>query len=330
MYSEDGRYVPAVVDHIRGVRIAAAKAGYYSMSVPVELGGAGMGMLAYFVVWERIYRMCGSHNWLGAYAVSHWAFGPSPVLLKVTDRARSEILAGMMEGRTSMCFGMSEPGAGSDATMIRTKARQTDSGWRLNGRKIWTTNAPQADYCIVFAVTDPDRASCRAGGISAVLVPTASPGFRLESVIRMHGAVGGNKGSIVLEDVQVEPWQLVGELHEGFRIGLLGVSIGRIYNSARAVGLGRWAIEAALRTHNGVRLSASRSRIPGRDVSIGRSGDRAACGASFRVECGGLDRPRRAGGEGAIDGQGLCGGDRCPGAGSRYPNSWRHGFHQRA
>jgi acyl-CoA dehydrogenase len=246
-YSEDGRYVPAVVDHIRGVRIAAAKAGYYSMSVPVELGGAGMGMLAYFVVWERIYRLCGSHHWLGAYAVSHWAFGPSPVLLKVTDRARSEILAGMMEGRTSMCFGMSEPGAGSDATMIRTKARQTDSGWRLNGRKIWTTNAPQADYCIVFAVTDPDRAARRAGGISAFLVPTASPGFRLESVIRMHGSVGGNEGSIVLEDVQVEPWQLVGELHEGFRIGLLGVSIGRIYNSARAVGLGRWAIETALR-----------------------------------------------------------------------------------
>ena len=146
-----------------------------------------------------------------------------------------------------MCFGMSEPGAGSDATTIQTKAVQSGSGWRLNGRKIWTTNAPQADYCIVFAVTDPERASRRAGGISAFLVPTTSPGFTLESVIRMHGSVGGNEGSIVLEDVQLEPWQLVGELHDGFRIGLLGVSIGRIYNSARAVGLGRWAMEMALR-----------------------------------------------------------------------------------
>ena len=245
-YAEDGRYVPDVVEHIRAVRMAAAKAGYYTLSVPPELGGAGMGMLAYFVVWERIYRLCGSHHWLGACTVSHWAFGPSPVLLKVTERARAEILAGMMEGRTSMCFGMSEPGAGSDATMIRTKAVQDNVGWRLSGRKIWTTNAPQADYCIVFAVTDPERASRKAGGISAFLVPTSSPGFTLESVIRMHGSVGGNEGSIVLEDVQVEPWQLVGELHDGFRIGLLGVSIGRIYNSARAVGLGRWAMEMAL------------------------------------------------------------------------------------
>jgi acyl-CoA dehydrogenase len=245
-YAEDGRYAPAVVEHIRGVRMAAARAGYYTMSVPPELGGAGMGMLAYFVVWERIYRLCGSHNWLGAYTVSHWAFGPSPVLLKVTERARAEILAGMMEGRTSMCFGMSEPGAGSDATMIRTRAVQDNVGWRISGRKIWTTNSPQADYCIVFAVTDPERASRKAGGISAFLVPTGAPGFTLESIIRMHGSVGGNEGSIVLEDVRVEPWQLVGELHDGFRIGLLGVSIGRIYNSARAVGLGRWAMEMAL------------------------------------------------------------------------------------
>jgi acyl-CoA dehydrogenase len=245
-FGEDGRYVPAVVEHIRQVRMAAAKAGYYTMSAPSELGGGGLGLLAYFVVWERIYRTIGSHYWLGPYVVSHWAFGPSPVLLKVTERARAEILAGMMEGRTSMCFGMSEPGAGSDATMIKTRAAEDGSGWHITGRKIWTTNSPFADYCIVFAVTDPDRALRKAGGISAFLVPTSAPGFKVESIIRMHGSIGGTEGALVLEDVRVEPWQLVGELHEGFKIGMLGVSIGRIYNSARAVGLGRWAMELAL------------------------------------------------------------------------------------
>jgi len=245
-YAEDGRYVPEVVALIRDVRMAAARAGFYTMSVPEELGGAGLGMLAYFVAWERIYRVCGSHLWLGAYIVSHWAFGPSPVLSQVTPRAREEILAGMLEGRTSMCFGMSEPGAGSDAAMLKTRAEPTNRGWRLSGRKIWTTNSPQADYCIVFAITDPERASRKAGGISAFLVPTSSPGFTLESVIRMHGSVGGNEGSIVLEDLQVEPWQLVGTLHDGFKVGLLGVSMGRIYNSARSVGLGRWALEKAI------------------------------------------------------------------------------------
>jgi acyl-CoA dehydrogenase len=153
----------------------------------------------------------------------------------------------MMSGLTSMCFGMSEPGAGSDATMLKTRATPDGDGWRLNGRKIWTTNSPHADWCVVFAVTDPDRAARKAGGISAFMVPTSAPGFTLESVIRMHGSVGGNEGAVVLEDIRVEPWQLVGDLHEGFRIGLIGVSIGRLYNSARAVGLGRWAMEMALR-----------------------------------------------------------------------------------
>jgi acyl-CoA dehydrogenase len=238
--------VAEVRRHIREVRMAAAEAGYYAMSAPAELGGGGLGMLAYFVVWERIYRLCGSHNWLGAWTVAHWAFGPSPVLTEATDRARAEILADMMAGRTSMCFGMSEPGAGSDAAMMRTRAERDGEGWRLNGRKIWTTNAPHADWCIVFAVTDPQRAARRAGGISAFLVPTTAPGFALESVIRMHGAVGGNEGALVFEDLRVEPWQLVGTLDDGFRIGLLGVSIGRVYNAARAVGLGRWAMEMAL------------------------------------------------------------------------------------
>ena len=244
-FSEDGSYAPEVLRHIREVRMAAAAAGYYGMSVPTELGGGGLGMLPYFVVWERIYRTSG-HRWLGAWAVSHWAFGPSAVLLQVTGQARAEILPDLMAGRTSMCFGMSEPGAGSDAAMIRTRATPDGDGWRLNGRKIWTTNSPHADWCVVFAVTDPERAARKAGGISAFLVPTSAPGFSIESVIRMHGAVGGNEGAPVLEDVRVEPWQLIGELHGGFRIGLLGVSIGRLYNSARAIGLGRWAMEKAL------------------------------------------------------------------------------------
>jgi acyl-CoA dehydrogenase len=73
---------------------ATEEAGYYSISAPAELGGAAMGMLAYFVAWERIYRPCGSHNWLGTYTVSHWAFGPSSIPLMVTERARAEILTG--------------------------------------------------------------------------------------------------------------------------------------------------------------------------------------------------------------------------------------------
>ncbi|HZD26148.1 MAG TPA: acyl-CoA dehydrogenase family protein, partial [Alphaproteobacteria bacterium] len=245
-YAEDGRYTPEVQAIVREVRMAAAEAGFYNMCVPESLGGAGLDLLAYYVCWEHAFHTCGSHNWLAVYAISHWAFGPSRVLAEVTPEARERILADMLAGRTSMCFGLSEPGAGSDAAMIRTKAQADGEGWRISGRKIWTTNSPIADYCIVFAITDPERAAARKGGISAFLVPTDAPGFEVESVIRMHGSIGGDEAQLVFDEVRVEPWQLVGRLHEGFRTAVLGVSLGRIYNAARAVGLGRWALEMAL------------------------------------------------------------------------------------
>jgi len=246
LYLEDGRICDEVLILIREVRIASARAGYYNMCVPKEIGGAGMGYLPYYVAWEQINRMCGGHYWLGTFVISHWAYGPSPVLLKVSPEAREEMLASMLTGETSMCFGLSEPGAGSDAARLKTRATPEGDGWRLNGRKIWISNAPYADYAIVFAITDTERAAKRKGGISAFLIPTDSPGFEIENIVRMYGEIGGNEGEVVLEDVRVKPHQLVGELHEGFRIGLLGVSLGRVYNSARAVGLARWALDLAI------------------------------------------------------------------------------------
>jgi acyl-CoA dehydrogenase len=245
-YGDDGRYAPEVVELIRQVRMASAEAGYFNLCVPPSLGGLGHGYLAYYVCWEMINRLCGPHHWLGTFALSHWAFGPSPVLEKVTARARALILAGLVSGRESMCFGLSEPGAGSDATMIETRAVPDGDGWRLTGRKMWTSNITIADWMIAFAVTDPARAAAKRGGISGFLLPTNAPGFRFERVTLLHGDIGGVEGESTLDSVRVEPWQLVGDLHEGFRIALLGVSLGRVYNSARAVGLARWAIEKAV------------------------------------------------------------------------------------
>ena len=224
---------------------------YYQMCVPEELGGGGLDRhlayfvgraFAYFVGFEELFHTCGPQNWLMLYAVSHWAFGPSRLLEKLTERARDEMLAPMMAGEKSMCFGLSEPGAGSDASRITTRAVPDGDGWRITGRKVWTSNSPVADYCVVFAVTDPDT----RGGISAFLVPTDAPGFEIQRIIKLFGHIGGDEAELTLDDVRVEPWQLVGDLHKGFAAALYGVSLGRIYNSARAVGYGRWALEQAL------------------------------------------------------------------------------------
>jgi acyl-CoA dehydrogenase len=244
-YSEDGRYVPQVTQLIREVRMAAAKAGYYGMCAPEEFGGLDMGHVAYFGAWELIARLCGSKYWLGYFAIGHWATGPSPVLKKLTAKARDEMLPAIMSGEKSMCFGLSEPGAGSDATMIKTRAEADGDGWRLSGGKIWTTHSPIADFAIVFAVTDPERAQKKKGGISAFLVPVDAPGFRLEQIIRMWGSVGGNEAILHFDNIRIEPHQLVGELHQGFGIAMLGVNLGRIYNSGRSIGMAKWALEQA-------------------------------------------------------------------------------------
>ena len=246
LYREDGRFSDELKGLIGEVRRASAKAGYYNMCVPESLGGGGLAHLAYFVGWEALFHLCGPQNWLMLYVISHWAFGPSRLLEKVTPEARDKILAPMMAGEASMCFGLSEPGAGSDAAALATRAVPDGNAWRLTGRKIWTSNSPVADYCIVFAITDAERAAQRKGGISAFLVPTSSPGFEVQRIIKLFGHIGGDEAELRLEEVRVEPWQLVGELHQGFAAALYGVSLGRIYNSARGVGYGRWAIEKAL------------------------------------------------------------------------------------
>jgi acyl-CoA dehydrogenase len=246
LYREDGRFADELLALIRAVRTASAQAGFYQMCVPEALGGGGLGHLAYYAAWQALFHRCGPQNWLMLYALAHWAFGPSRLLTQVTESARQRILPGLMDGTQSMCFGLSEPNAGSDASMLETRATRHGDGWRINGRKIWTSNAPVADYCIIFAVTDAARAAARKGGISAFLVPTNTPGFIVQRVIRLFGHIGGDEAELALEDVYVEPWQLVGNLDEGFTAALYGVSLGRIYNAARAVGYGRWAVELAV------------------------------------------------------------------------------------
>jgi acyl-CoA dehydrogenase len=246
IYDDRGAYTPRVLELIREVRMASAKAGYYQMAAPEDLGGGGLGHLAYFVAWEQVFRLCGSHYWLGHFMISHWAKGPSPVLKGITPAYREKVVPRLVSGEHSMCFALSEPGAGSDAAMIKTRAEKDGDGWRLTGTKIWITNSPYAQYAVVFAVTNPELASKRKGGISAFMVPTDSPGFSIDRLINMFGHVGTDEGLLRFENVRIEPEQLLGEVDRGFKISMLGVGLGRIYNTGRGVGLGRWALEQAI------------------------------------------------------------------------------------
>jgi acyl-CoA dehydrogenase len=261
-YTDDGRLAEGVLDLVREVRMASAEAGYYTMFVPASIGGGGLGNEALYRVWEDLHHRYGPHQWLVGWVVAHWARGPSHVLAHATAEVREKVLPELLSGRASLCFAMSEPDAGSDARRMRTRALAGRDGWVLSGRKIWITNGPYADYAVVFARAEHEAGaggaaghdegrgpgastSSSPGGITAFLVPTSAPGFRVESTIRMFGEIGGDEAEIALEEVPVgREWQL-GDTGEGFRIAMSGVSSGRVFNAARAVGLARWALEKA-------------------------------------------------------------------------------------
>jgi acyl-CoA dehydrogenase len=244
-FSAKGVFSDEVAGLLDEVRMASAEAGFYAMCAPAEIGGGGLGLLAYFGAFERIYRLCGTKFWLGHFVISHWAKGPSPVIQKLTPEAKTRYLPKIMSGEHTLCFGLSEPGAGSDAAAIQTRATPDDDGWRLTGSKIWTTNAPHAEFAIVFAVTDPERAAARRGGISTFLTPMKAKGVSIDKIIKMWGSAGGDEAVVHFEDVRLEAHHLIGELNNGFATAIQGVDLGRMYNSARAVGLGRWGLETA-------------------------------------------------------------------------------------
>lgn len=247
LYQSNGRFTDDVLDAMREVREASAEAGYYSMLAPMEVGGGALGFEALYRTWELIYRQCGPMSWLGAQAVAHWARGPGHVLLAASKAAKDRLLPDLLSGSITLCFAMSEPDAGSDVWQMRTRAERTADGWLLAGTKQWITNGPYAEWAVVFAVSDPAAFAAHAGGLTAFLVETSDPGFRVDSVIEMFGHPGGDEAVISMDDVFVHDEMVLGEEGAGLQIALGGVSTGRLYNSARSVGLARWALDLSIR-----------------------------------------------------------------------------------
>src|SRR5271155_2226671 len=244
-FDERGGYSAPVLDLMRQVRTASAKAGYYAMFAPESVGGEGLGALALFSVWEGLSHSAGPGRLLPYQMIGHWTSGPSFLLGELHPSLAHDVVPDIMSGNAGVCFGMSEPDAGSDAWSMRTSARLDGDDWVLNGTKQWTSNAGHASYAFVWAVTNDDLRQRRAGGISCFLVPFDSPGFRLDSIIRLFDHVGGNEAILSLNDVRIPAEYLVGTVDRGFALALRGVSNGRVYNAGHCVGLARWALEIA-------------------------------------------------------------------------------------
>jgi acyl-CoA dehydrogenase len=245
-YSPSGKEVPEVTAARRSIRMRSAEAGYYSMFCPADMGGAELGEATSFLSWEALHHRYGPGERLVYSSIAHWTSGPSKIWRAASERLQSEVLPSLMSGSLQGSFGMSEPDAGSDAWRMKTSARRQGDDWILNGSKQWTSYSPTADFVLTFAVTDPALVESRKGGITCFYVPTESEGFSVDGIIRLFGEIGGREGILSFSDVVVSDANRLGEVDRGFEIAMAGATQGRIYNTARSVGLSRWALERSV------------------------------------------------------------------------------------
>jgi acyl-CoA dehydrogenase len=248
-YDERGHEAQEISDARKRVRMAAAKAGYYNLFTPTSLGGENLGMQFFVRLTEALHEKYGPgepREPLVNDAIANAFTGPGLIWEHVSDELRDTVLPRVLEGAWRGSFGLSEPDAGSDVWMMRTNAVRDGDDWVINGSKQWTSWVTDADFLFVFAVTNREAFERHQGGITCFYVPTDTPGYHLDSVIRLMGDVGGKEGITSYTDVRVPDAHRVGEVDGGLRMAFLTLTLTRLWLSARCVGEGRWALNQSL------------------------------------------------------------------------------------
>ena len=215
--------------------------GWLGIPIPEDEGGAGLDTLAYAIAVEEIGRVWGS---LGLIVAAHTSLGCGPLHLAGTDDQKQRYLVPMASGKVLGAYGLTEPGAGSDAGGTRTTARREDDCWVIDGSKRFITNAGHAGTYVVTARTGTtDKGDAE---ISAFIVPADTPGFsvgRLEDKLGLHASA---TGELRFENARIPAENLLGTKGEGFRTFLKILDGGRISIGALAVGLAQAALDASI------------------------------------------------------------------------------------
>ena len=246
-YTEDGRRHPEVERLRKIVRMESAKAGFYSMFGAQELGGEEFGPVTAVLVQEALNKSFANRKLVDTVVIpSPFTNGLTPVLTGLDKHVKDKYIDGIRSGEKTLCFGLTEPDAGSDVWGIKTKAVKEGAEWVINGTKQWITNAAHADYCLLFAVTDPELKENRKGGITCFFVETSSPGFHVNSVIPILGSIGGDTAIISLDNVRVPAEHVIGEVDRGFANAMRGINTGRLGMSGKCIGSAQWALNKAV------------------------------------------------------------------------------------
>lgn len=212
----------------RALRRKSAEAGFYGMHMPEEVGGMGVNTLGIALVREAITAS-------GLVLAERGGIvpdveGPTSVLVHLNAEQRERYLAPLMRAEKETCFALTEPGAGSDATRITTRAVRDGDHYVINGRKHFITHGQYADFVQLFAVTEEDGRR----GISFFLVDADTPGLTVTNIQQTLGE--DHPAELTFEDVRVPASQLVGEPGNGFQYAMGWINSGRINIAAQALG----------------------------------------------------------------------------------------------
>ena len=237
----DDAVPPEIVDEMREM-------GLFGISVPEEYGGAGLHTTQYARVVNMMSYAAPAFRSIFSINIGMFA---SALKNGATEAQRAEWYPKLVEGRIA-CFGLTEPGSGSDSAAMQTTATPDPdgNGWILNGTKRYITNAPHADVALIMARTEKEALPKNAH-VSAFIVPMTTPGVSTGSPDKKMGQSGSQISDIMLDDVKVPGDALLGgETGKGFRFAMQSLDNGRISVGAAATGYARRALDSALRYAN--------------------------------------------------------------------------------
>lgn len=244
----DNELVPRATKHDREAKIdpdvlaKLSELGMLGLTVPEEYGGSALGNLALSLVLEELNRGCGA---TGVTVSVHNSLVCSPIAKYGTAEQKAAWLPKLASGEILGAYALTEPGSGSDAAALETRAVRDGDEWVLDGTKIWVTTGSLAGVVIVYARTNPDVS--KAKGISAFLVPADAPGFQVGKHEKKVGIRGSPAVELLFEGCRIPAANLLGEIDRGFPIALDTLDGGRIGIAAQAVGIGTACLEAAIK-----------------------------------------------------------------------------------
>lgn len=215
--------------------------GLFGLPFSEEYGGSGAGYLAYAIAVEEISRACAS---TGITYAAHCSIGAGPIYLFGTEEQKKEWVPLCARGKALAAFGLTEPHAGSDAGGTQTTAVLAGDEWVLNGSKCFITNAGVAKVAVITAVTEKGQGS---RGISAFIVPTATPGCSVGQPYNKLGLKASDTREIILENVRIPKENLLGKEGAGFKQFLAALDGGRISIGALSVGIAQACLDASLK-----------------------------------------------------------------------------------